>query len=298
MSVDSKVWFITGCSSGFGLAITQLALRRGDKVVATLRRPELISELASKYPDTLLILRLDVTSPPEVISAFSASREKFGRIDFVVNNAGHGVMSEVEGTTDRIARGVFEVNFWGASHVTREAVKFFREENKPVGGRLLQVSSDSGVESAPGFVYYCASKFALEALSEGLAAELHPDWNIKVTILEPGPFRTKCATVNAVVEPLHPAYTDPALPTMQIRSSGLNPDSVFNGDPDKFAEVVYKLAYLEDPPLRLPIHPVAVAIVRRKGQELLEAADKGESWSEDVLIQDCRPSSHLAEVGI
>ncbi|KAF8836176.1 NAD(P)-binding protein [Paxillus ammoniavirescens] len=286
MSVDSKVWFITGCSSGFGLAITELALKKGDKVVATLRRPEVLSELASQYPETLLTLRLDVTSPSEVISAFSASREKFGHIDFVVNNAGYGVVSEVEGTTDRTARDVFEVNFWGASHVSREAVRFFREENKPLGGRLLQISSLSGIESSVGCVYYCASKFALEALSEGLAAELHPDWNIKITILEPGPFRTKCPTVNSVTDPVHPAYTDPALPTMQWRALFSNPNPAFNGDPDKFAEAVYNAAYLEDPPLRLPIHPRALAVFRNKGKKLIEAADKWESWSEDVLMKD------------
>ncbi|KIJ60231.1 hypothetical protein HYDPIDRAFT_32486 [Hydnomerulius pinastri MD-312] len=286
MSAGSKVWFVTGSSSGFGLAIVELALQKGDNVVATLRKPEVLSELASKYPETLLLVRLDVTSPSEVTAAFSAGREKFGRIDFVVNNAGFGVVSEVEGTTERTARDVFEVNFWGASHVSREAVRFFREENQPMGGRLLQVSSLSGINSSPGCVYYCASKFALEALSEGLAAEVHPSWNIKVTILEPGPFRTKCPTVNAITDPIHPAYTDPALPTMQWRNLFGNSDPVFNGDPDKFAEAVYNVAYLEDPPLRLPVHKASLAVLRARGQQLLDVADKWESWSEDVLMKD------------
>ena len=173
MSSETKVWFgeglvikwtilsahqnsVTGCSSGFGLCITEHALQRGDKVVATLRKPEVLSDLAAKYPESLLVLRLDVTKPVEVTTAFTASREKFGRIDVVVNNAGFGVVAEVEGTTDSSARGVFEVNFWGASHVSREAVRFFREENKPRGGRLLQVSSTAGIRSPAGVVYYCA----------------------------------------------------------------------------------------------------------------------------------------------
>lgn len=172
MSSETKVWFsecliigrtilrspnsVTGCSSGFGLCITDYALQKGDKVVATLRKPEVLSELAAKYPESLLVLRLDVTKTAEVTAAFTASREKFGRVDMVVNNAGFGVVAEVEGTADNTARGVFEVNFWGASHVSREAVRFFREENKPRGGRLLQVSSLSGVHSSAGAVYYCA----------------------------------------------------------------------------------------------------------------------------------------------
>lgn len=150
-------------------------------------------------------------------------------------------------------------------------------------------------------------RVALEALSEGLAEELDPNWNIKVnhlypssrpssitivnaswqvTILEPGPFRTKCPTVNAITHPVHPAYTDPSLPTMQWRDLLANPNSVFNGDPEKFAEAVYRAAYLEDPPLRLPVHPASLDVLREKGKQLLETADKWESWSEDVLIKD------------
>ncbi|KAF8550208.1 NAD(P)-binding protein [Imleria badia] len=286
MSSQAKVWFVTGSSSGFGLCTAKYALQKGDKVVATLRKPEVLSELVANYPARLLVLRLDVTKPAEVTAAFAASRDKFGRIDVVVNNAGFGVLAEVEGTADNNARGVFEVNFWGASHVSREAVRFFREENKPMGGRLLQVSSASGIHSSACVGYYSASKFALESLSECLAEELDPNWNIKVTILEPGPFRTKCPTDNRITDPVHPAYTDPSLPTMQMRGVFANPNPVFNGDPEKFAEVVYRTAYLEHPPLRLPVHTESLVALRTKGKQLLETADKWEAWSEDVLIDE------------
>ncbi|KAH7881764.1 hypothetical protein F5I97DRAFT_1415692 [Phlebopus sp. FC_14] len=282
MQSASKVWFITGASSGFGRAVAELALLKGDKVVATLRKPEILSELMNQYPETLLVVRLDVTQPTEITTAFSLSHEKFGRVDIVLNNAGYAAVSEVEGTHDKTARDLFEVNFWGASHVSREAVRFFREENKPMGGRLLQMSSLSGIVSSPGCVYYCATKFALEALSEGLAAELDPRWNIKVTILEPGPFRTNCPGINVVVDPVHPAYTDTALSSMQWRSVDVN--AVFNGDPDKFAEIIYRTAYLEDPPLRLPVHKASLRSLRQKAKELLDAADEWETWSEDILL--------------
>lgn len=126
-------------------------------MVATLRKPDVLADLATKYPDTLLVFRLDVTQPEEVTEAFSAARDRFGRIDVVLSNAGHGIVSEIEGTSEKNARDLFEVNFWGASYVCRAAVKFFREENQPAGGRLIQVSSISGVESRPGPAWYCAS---------------------------------------------------------------------------------------------------------------------------------------------
>ncbi|KAL4073199.1 hypothetical protein V8B97DRAFT_196290 [Scleroderma yunnanense] len=286
MSSGSQVWFITGCSSGFGLAVTELALLKGDKVIATLRKPDVLADLAIKYPDTLLVLRLDVTQPEEVTNAFSAARERFGRIDVVLSNAGYGMISEIEGTGDKNARNVFEVNFWGASYVGREAIRFFREENQPAGGRLIQVSSLSGIKSSPGSAWYCASKFAIEALTEALAAEVSPNWNIKVTIVEPGPFRTACPTTNMFTEPVHPAYNNPSLPSMQLRGVLANPNAAFNGDPDKLAEAMYRLAYLEDPPMRLPIHPAALEAFRSRGRHLIDTADKWASWSEDVCLKE------------
>lgn len=126
-------------------------------MVATLRNPDVLANLATKYHDTLLLLKLDVTQQEEVTEAFSAARERFGRIDVVLSNAGHGIVSEIEGTNEKNAHDLFEVNFWGASYVCRAAVKFFRDENWPMGGRLIQVSSVGGIKSSPGNAWYCAS---------------------------------------------------------------------------------------------------------------------------------------------
>lgn len=153
-------YVVTGSSSGFGRHITELALQSGDIAIATLRSPAALADLASQYgPDKLLILRLDVSKPDEIREAFAKAKEAFGRIDVVFNNAGSGLMSEVEGTPDDVARAMFEVNFWGAANVSQEAVRFFREINVPAGGRLLQVSSSGGVQGLPAIGYYCASKF-------------------------------------------------------------------------------------------------------------------------------------------
>ena len=197
---------VTGASSGFGHILSEVALEKGDLVVATARRPSTLADLVAKYPaDRLLTLKLDITKPEDVRAAFSAIEAKFGRIDVVVNNAGYAIAGEAEGVRDDSdARAMFETNFWGTAHVTTEAVRFLREVNPPgVGGKIFQISSLSGVVGKPGMTYYSASKFgtsrsssespggmlaetdgdsaALGGYSEALAGELDPAWNIKVS---------------------------------------------------------------------------------------------------------------------
>jgi NADP-dependent 3-hydroxy acid dehydrogenase YdfG len=133
---------VTGASSGFGRAMTEYLLKIGHKVVATLRKPEAISDLATRYPPTqLLVVKVDVTNEADITAAFAKAKEVFGRIDVVFNNAGISIVGEVESVDEADARDLLDVNFWGAVRVTKEALRFFREVNKPVGGRLLQVSS-------------------------------------------------------------------------------------------------------------------------------------------------------------
>ena len=151
---------VTGSSSGFGRALTVLALSKGDIVVATLRKPEVLKELQDKTPeDKLLVLKVDVTKEEDIHAAFTKAKEKFGRIDVLINNAGHGMGSFVKSTPEDAARSIFETNFWGSANVSREAVRFFREENKPCGGRLIVTSSASGIKPLPLIGYYSASKF-------------------------------------------------------------------------------------------------------------------------------------------
>lgn len=140
--------------------MVELALLKGEAVVATLRNPDALCDLTAQYDsEKLLLINLDVTRPDDVEAAFLKAKEKFGRIDVVFNNAGYTVIAEVEGTRDGPARNMFETNFWGAANVSREAVKFFREVNNPVGGRLIVTSSVTGVNAVPSAGYYCASKY-------------------------------------------------------------------------------------------------------------------------------------------
>ncbi|PSR71896.1 hypothetical protein PHLCEN_2v12240 [Hermanssonia centrifuga] len=155
----SKVWFITGASSGFGRLTAEICLKNGDAVVATLRKPEVLDDLKAQYPATrLLVLKLDVKNAQEITDAFSRAKEVFGRLDVVLNNAGTGFVGEIESTPDHMARSVVETDFWGAANVSREAVKFFREVNKPVGGRLLTVGSFGGLTALLCAGYYTAAK--------------------------------------------------------------------------------------------------------------------------------------------
>ena len=176
--MTSKVWFsehhpisspsayltifciVTGASTGFGRLLTELVLKNGDRAVATLRKPEVLADLASKHgKDKLLVLKLDVTHPEEIKAAFDEATKHFGRIDVVFNNAGYSVLGEIEGLPEEIGRAVFETNVWGATNVSREAVRVFRDVNKPAGGLLLQNSSQAGIQAYPGFGHYSATKY-------------------------------------------------------------------------------------------------------------------------------------------
>ncbi|EIN11445.1 NAD(P)-binding protein [Punctularia strigosozonata HHB-11173 SS5] len=282
-----RVWFITGASAGFGLAVTKHVLEAGDIAVATLRKPSDISELASKYPSSrLLVLPLDVTKPEQVSAAFARTREAFGRIDVVYNNAGVWMRAEVEGTTEEEARRQFEINYWGALRVSIEAVKFFREVNpKGLGGRLLQVSSVVGVNPWPLTGPYATTKFALEGITDALRKELDPAWNIKVTIIEPGMFGTRLL-VDGTGEPkpIHPAYNTSTSPTKALRDM-IAANSPLLGSPQdvtKGAREIYRLAGLESPPERLPLGKDSVAAIRDKLESQLKELAAYESWSSDL----------------
>lgn len=155
---------VTGASRGIGRDMTELVLENGDIAVATLRDPRSLSELSSKYPSShLLVIPLDVTRTPEIKAAFAAAVKAFGKVDIVFNNAGSFQSGEAEAIPEEEARKVFDVNFWGAANVSLEAIKVFREVNKPQGGRLITLSSATGFAPLPGVSFYVASKFGRPA---------------------------------------------------------------------------------------------------------------------------------------
>ncbi|KZT72439.1 NAD(P)-binding protein [Daedalea quercina L-15889] len=280
-----KVWFITGSSSGFGRLMTERVLQHGDIAVATLRKPE--------DPSRLLILQLDVTRIEQIQETFAEAVTAFGRIDVVFNNAGYALLGEVEGTPDDAARAVLEVNLWGAVNVTREAIRVFREVNVPQGGRLLQVSSSVAVGSLPALGFYAASKLALEAIGEALAAELDPKWNIKVINLKPGASRTG-ARDNMICLPPHPAYTTNS-PAANMRNR-FNKDDAGQSDAGKVVEAIYAATALREPPIALPLGKDSITLVRSDIAKKTSYVDLFASWSDELGSGVTQGPEYMVEV--
>ncbi|KAI1785598.1 hypothetical protein LXA43DRAFT_899459 [Ganoderma leucocontextum] len=199
----------------------------------------------------LLVLHLDVSKPEEIRDAFAKVKAAFGRIDVVFNNAGYAVAGELEGIPDEPAQTMFDVNFWGAVHVSHEAVRFFRDENKPQGGRLIQNSAGVGLVTIPTMgMYSCSS---LEGFTETLNKELSPTWNIKISSVLFGGFVTEFSTSSLQVLPQHPAYADYANAAAAFRKlfGGATVESQKKhgfGDPKKGVQKVYELSTLPNPP--------------------------------------------------
>ncbi|KAK7012211.1 NAD(P)-binding protein [Favolaschia claudopus] len=293
--MTSRVWFITGASSGFGLYMAEKALENGEKVIATLRKPEVLSDLVKKYDQLekktqnkqLLVLKVDVTIKEEVKAAFVTAKQTFGRIDVVFNNAGYGIISEVEGISEANARNLFEVNFWGSFNVTKEALEYFRQ-NDPIGGLLINMSSMFGVDAPPGAGFYAATKFAFDALTDSLVKELDPAWKIKVMIFCPGWFKTNMTLVNAVVEDVHPEYAGKSnLGSMQVRELGvglIRGDSPLLKDARKLINKFWDLSKLENPPYRIAFGDDAKAAFSARWTAIKSDLETSEEWSKDLAF--------------
>ena len=203
---NSHVWFVTGSSSGFGLHIAQAAVERGDSVVATARRSEALDELVSSAPDRVHAVALDVRRSDQIGAAAAAAFERFGRIDVLVNNAGYGSVGAVEELDMDDLRDLMDTMFFGAVELTKAVLPHMRERGS---GAIVQMSSQGGQVTYPGYGAYCAAKYALEGLSEALAAEVEP-LGIRVLIVEPGAFRTGLLGTSMHQSREIPAYAETA----------------------------------------------------------------------------------------
>ncbi|KAJ7096673.1 hypothetical protein B0H15DRAFT_52702 [Mycena belliarum] len=277
----ARVWLITGASSGFGRAVTEAVLSNNEIAVATLRTPTVLDDLAAANPERLLVVKCDVAKPADILSAFAAAIEKFGRVDVVFNNAGYGILGESEATPEDAARALFDVNFWGAVAVSKEAVRVFRDVNpRGAGGRLLNVSSGLGFGAAPGLGMYSASKHALEGFTESLRLEMIPAWNIKISIIAPGAFKTGAHTTGIVTLPAPEAYAGEGLPSQGIRQWFKH--GPVRGDPVLAARAIFKFSELDSPPVRWAMGKESAGQMRGKVKHIMEEIDEFESWSEDM----------------
>ena len=246
-----KTWFITGCSTGLGRALVEHLLSKSYNVVATARNPASLAELDKDWPDTLLVLPLDVHDTVQIEHAVEASLAQFGTVDVVVNNAGYGLVGNFEGMSDAQIRNQFETNFFGALAVTRAFLPHFRSNRR---GHFLHVSSIAGVSVAPGGGIYSATKFALEAFSEGLSKEC-AHLGIKSISIEPGPFRTDWAGRSLVHAERDIADYDESLTPFRSYLAQANGNQ--KGDPFRAAAAMEAIVLEEHPPLRLPLGAAA-----------------------------------------
>jgi NAD(P)-dependent dehydrogenase (short-subunit alcohol dehydrogenase family) len=278
---NTPVWFITGCSTGFGRELAKLVLEHGWRAVVTARDPRKVQDLVAGTDGRGLALKLDVTDSAQVVEAVKKAEAAFGKIDVLVNNAGYGYMSGVEEGTDKEIRAQFETNFFGLADVTRAVLPGMRRHRS---GHILNISSMAGFIGFPGVGYYNASKFAVEGLSEALAKEVEP-LGIKVTIVEPGPFRTDWAgrSLKQAGEGIED-YAKTAVARRQAISGGSGKQP---GDPVRGAKAMIEVVQSSNPPMRLILGRIALEGARAKLDVVRRDFD---TWEKTSLGADFPPA--------
>src|SRR5437879_3254216 len=260
----AQVWLITGSARGLGRAVAEAVLAAGDKLIATARHPQQLSDLVERYGDNVRAVALDVTDKRAAIAAVQLAVDVFGRLDVLVNNAGYGNLAAIEDTTVQDFRAQLETNLFGVVNLTKAAIPVMRRQGT---GRILQFSSVGGRVGPIGRGAYSAAKWGVEGFSEVLAKEVGP-LGIKVTIVEPGGFRTDFAGSSTTIRDGRPEYdsTVGAVARFQRDYNGTQP-----GDPVKAAAAVIHIASLDAPPLRLLL-----------GSDAVQTAEKNDMARMDV----------------
>lgn len=253
-----RTWFVTGCSSGLGRAMAEVLVASDHNAVITARRVEQIKDLESRAPDRILALPVDISNEKSVFDAIAQATARFGKVDVVVNNAGVGLIGSLEECSYAEIDQVFRTNVHGTLNVVRAVLPQMRERGD---GFIITMSSIGGVRAGPGLSAYNASKFALEGFMESLDHEVG-QFGVKVIILEPGAFRTDFRVKSiARSEKVLPAYASTSGKRREGIEAGYPPEA---GDPAQAAQLILKLADMEDPPLRLPIGADCVSALKKK----------------------------------
>lgn len=273
VSASPRTWFITGCSSGFGRAVAEAALARGDRVVGTLRRADQCAAFDRLVPGRSVAEQLDVRNAAQIAAVVQSTIARFGRIDVMFNNAGYGLLGAIEETSAEEAADIVATNFLGTYHVTRAMLPQLRKQG---GGHILNMSSGAGIGAVPGLGLYSATKFAVEGLSEALAQEV-AGFGIKVTIIEPGAFNTGFPS-GGLVKVKRPLEAYSGL-TGQLAAGMQHWYGTHAGDPRRAADAILDVVDAPHPPLRLVLGPDALMGVRAKIDALRSNVDAWEAVS-------------------
>ena len=257
-SSSSRVWFITGTSTGFGRLLAQELLRRGNRVIAPARDIAKVEDLVHQYPATARALTLDVTNPAQIESVAQQAIAAFGHVDILVNNAGYGLNGAIEEVSEEEFEPMFQTNIYGLIRTTRAFLPHFRQRRT---GHIFNLSSVSGLIGGAGWGFYNATKFAVEGFSEALAGEMKP-LGVHVTVIEPGPFRTDfLGRSGKLAAKEFPEYKDTAGKARDYlkTQAGKQP-----GDPQKAVEAIIAVADSPAPPLHLILGKIALTRFRDK----------------------------------
>ncbi|MBE7171695.1 MAG: oxidoreductase [Williamsia sp.] len=274
---QNPVWFITGCSTGFGRELAKLILERGWNAVITARNPDQVKDIAEGWGDSALVLALDVTDKAQIASAVTQARQAFGKIDVLVNNAGYGYFTSIEEGEEEKIRAQFETNFFGLVNMIQAVLPGMREERR---GHIINFSSIGGLVAFTSTGFYHATKFAVEGLSESLSKEVGP-LGIKVLLVEPGPFRTDWAGRSTSRTPVQIAdYMDTVDARMKTSQAGSGKQK---GDPVRGCEAIIKAVEAENTPLRLILGKIAYDLATEKIDSL---KDNLVAWKDLSLSAD------------
>jgi NAD(P)-dependent dehydrogenase (short-subunit alcohol dehydrogenase family) len=256
--MKNKVWFITGCSTGFGRELSVEVLKAGYKAVVTARKVEDVQDIVDQYPDTALALKLDVTKPTEVDDAVKQAIKHFNTIDVLVNNAGIGYFGAIEESEEDEVRRMFEINFWGLAAMTKAVLPTMRKQRS---GHILNVASIGGLVGFPAVGFYNATKFAVDGYSDALSKEVAP-LGIKVTVICPSGFRTDWAGRSANNSKI---VIDDYKATAEINKNSIRGYSGKQpGDPERAAKAIVAAVEAEHPPLHLLLGKAALKGARNK----------------------------------
>jgi NAD(P)-dependent dehydrogenase (short-subunit alcohol dehydrogenase family) len=275
----SKVWFITGSSRGIGRSIAEAVLAHGDLLAATARNPEQLKDLVLKYGEQIRAIPLDVTSPEQARTAIASAVDAFGRIDVVVNNAGYANVTTIEDASEEEWHAQIDTNMWGVINVTRAALPILRKQRS---GHFIQITSIGARTTSAGLGPYQTAKWAIEGFSGVLMREVE-QFGIKVTLIEPGSFRTDWGGSSMNYTTPSEDYQNTISARLEYRDRVVGKEP---GDPAKAAQAIITIVNEENPPLRLPLGKDAVRTARQVDQAKLAETDRWEKLSSSTGFDD------------